>query len=92
MKFTHTLLTRSHQPHNRATERLLQRLQIHLNFVVLGNVEHIDGNDHRHAHFDELSRQIKVALQVGGINDVDHRLRFIRENVVTCNAFVFAGS
>ena len=92
MQFTHTLLTRCHQSHNRATERLLQRLQIHLNFVVLGNVEHIDGNDHRHTHFDELGRQIKVAFQVGGINDVDHRLRFIREDVVTCNAFVFAGS
>ena len=92
MQFTHTLLTRCHQSHNRATERLLQRLQIHLNFVVLGNVEHIDGHDHRHAHFNELRRQVKVTFQVGGINDVDHCLRFIRKDVVAGDAFVLAGS
>ena len=92
LKFTHPLLARCDQSHNRATERLLQSLEIHLNFVVLGNVEHIDGHDHRNAHFNELRRQVKVSFQVGGINDVDHCLRFIREDVVACNAFVFAGS
>ena len=92
LKFTHTLLARCDQSHNRATERLLQCLQIHLNLVVLGNVEHIDSHDHRNAHFNELRRQVKVSFQVGGINDVDHSLRFIRKDVVAGDAFVFAGS
>ena len=58
--------------------------------VLLGDVEHVHDDDHRNAHFDELSREVEVALEVRGVDDVDDGFGFTREDVVARDAFVFA--
>jgi len=34
-------------------------------------VVHVQGYDHAHVHVDELGRQVEVALQIAGIDDID---------------------
>ena len=60
--------------------------------MLLGDIEHVDDNDHRNAHLDQLSRQVKIALEIRRINDVDDCLRLARKNVIASDALIFAGS
>ena len=60
--------------------------------MLLGDVEHVDHDDHWHKHFDQLGREVEVALEVRGINNVDDRFSFTRqEDVVTGDALIFTG-
>ena len=84
------LFTGGHQTHDRAAKFLGKGLKVDVDLAVLGDVEHVDRHEHGHAHFDELRGQIQVALKVGGVDDVDDGLRFVREDVVARDALVFA--
>lgn len=76
---------------NRAAERFLKLFQTDFKTMLLGDVEHVDHDDHRHTHFDQLGREVEVALEVRGINNVDDRFSFTRQDVVTGDAFIFTG-
>ena len=41
----------------------------------LGHVDHVQGDDDRHAEFQGLRRQVQVAVEVGGIHDGDDDVR-----------------
>ncbi len=41
---------------------------------MLGLVKHVEGHYHAHVHVDELSGEIKVTLQVAGVDDVNHHI------------------
>ena len=60
--------------------------------MILCHVKHVDRNNERNLHFDELRCQIKVSLQVRSINDIYDKRRFAGEDVFSRNALVFAGS
>ena len=47
---------------NRAAERFLKLFQTDFKTMLLGDVEHVDHDDHRHTHFDQLGREVEVAL------------------------------
>ena len=38
---------------------------------AFGHVDHVQGDDDRHAQFEHLRRQVEVAFEVGGIDDGD---------------------
>ena len=76
---------------NRAAERFLKLFQTDFKTMLLGDVEHVDHDDHRHTHFDQLGREVEVALEVRGINNVDDRFSLTRQDVVTGDAFIFTG-
>ena len=39
--------------------------------LALGHVDHVQGDDDRHAQLQDLRGQVEVALEVGGIDDGD---------------------
>ncbi len=39
--------------------------------VLLDEVHHVEGDCHRHAQVDDLGGEVEVALEVGGVHDVD---------------------
>ena len=44
-------------------------LGVHANALVRGHVDHVQGDDDRHAQLEHLRRQIEIAIEVGGIDD-----------------------
>ena len=45
-------------------------------------VHHVERDDDRHADLHELQRQVEVALDVGGVHDVDDTIRlFLDEKI-----------
>ncbi len=92
LELFHALLPGGHDAQNRAAERLLERLQVDFDLVILRDVEHVHDDQHRNAHLKELRREVQVALEVGRVNDVDHALGVVGENVVAGHALVFARS
>lgn len=56
--------------------------------VLVRQVHHVDGNHHGNAHFNQLRREVQVAFEVGGVNDVDDDLCFAFDNGVLCNVLV----
>ena len=55
--------------------------------VFGNNVHHVDGDDHRDAQLGQLGGQIQVALQVGAVDDVQHRVRTLVDQIVTRHHF-----
>ena len=45
-------------------------------------VEHVESDDHAHVHVYQLSSEIKVALQIGGIHHVDDDVRRLVDDVL----------
>ena len=88
-QFIHARAAGRDEPHHRATELFPECVKIDFEVMRLRNVEHIHHDNHRHAHFNELSREVEVAFEVGRVDDVHHAGRFIRQNVVAGDAFVF---
>jgi len=43
-------------------------------------VHHVERNDHRYVKLHELKREIEVALDVGGVEDVDDRVGLVIED------------
>ena len=63
-----------HRGHDRHTQLVNELRHVDLNTFRLGDVELIEGNDHRHAQFEHLSRQEEIALEVHGVDDHEHDL------------------
>ena len=78
------------ETHDGASEFGRELLEIDFELVLLGDVEHVDDHHHRHLHFNQLGREVEVALEVRAVDDVDHRFGFAREDVVASDALVFA--
>ncbi len=67
-------------------------MRIDFDLVCSSHIQHIEHHDHRNLHFEKLRGQIKVALEVAGVNDVNDQFGFILQDVITGNAFVLTGS
>ena len=76
------LVLKSGDHHNRAAELLGKLVRVDLVAVLLDQVGHVEGNDHGQAGLDDLKRQVQVALQVGGIDDLDDNIGLAAHEVI----------
>ena len=60
---------------HRATQLVAQALRVQKDAPVARHVHHVQGQDQWYAHLQELNRKIEVALEVGGVDDVDDQIR-----------------
>ena len=61
--------------HHLAAQRLAQLAQINLVAVFARHVDHVQGDDHGNAQLGQLRGQVQVALDVGGVHDVEDGVR-----------------
>ena len=57
--------------HHRHAELLRQPVDVDRDALPLGDVDHVQRDDDRHAQLQDLRRQVEIALQVGRIDDGD---------------------
>ena len=66
-------------------ERRLQAVHAHRAAVGRELVHHVEGEHHRPVELHELEREVEVALDVGGVHDVDDRVRAVLEDEATAH-------
>ena len=76
------LVLKSGDHHDRATELLGELGCVDLVAILLDQIGHVEGNDHRQAGLDDLKRQVQVALQVGGIDHLNDDIGLAAHEVV----------
>ena len=86
------VFARSDHAHHGATEFARKRVEVDREAVLLGDVEHVHDDEHRDLHLDQLRREVEIALEIRGVDDVDDELGLARQDVVAGDAFVFARS
>ena len=59
--------------------------------MFLCNVEHVERHDAGNAEFQQLQRQVEVALEIGGVDHVDQQIRVAAQNVVAGNLLIERG-
>ena len=77
------LVLKSGDHHDRATELLGELGCVDLVAILLDQIGHVEGNDHRQAGLDDLKRQVQVALQVGGIDHLNDDIGLAAHEVVS---------
>ena len=70
---------------DRAAELLFKRGDIDLIAAFAHHIHHVDRNNHRDAHFEQLSGQIEIAFKVGAIDDVQDGIRVLLDQEITCD-------
>ena len=78
---THAALER--RGHHRHTKEGAQCRQVYLVATTFKLVVHIQGAHQTEVHVDKLRRQIEVAFQVRGVDDVDDHIRHLFRQVLT---------
>ena len=76
-----TVLKRS--GHHGHTEQRAERLQVDMVATAFEFVIHIQGTHKSDVHIDKLCRQVEVAFQVGGIDNVDDNVWHFLRKVLT---------
>ena len=77
-----TLVLKGRDHHDRAAELLGELVRVDLVAVLLDQVGHVEGNDHRQAGLDNLKRQVQVALEVGGVDHLDDNIGLAAHEVI----------
>ena len=67
-------------------------MRVNFYLVSSRHIQHVEHHNHRNLHFQQLSRQVKITLEIAGINNIDNQFGFILEDIVAGNAFVLTGS
>ena len=67
---------------DRAAQLAGEFLDVDLVAVLLDNVHHVDGHDHRDAELGQLRGEVEVPLQVGAVDNVQNRIGPLRDQVV----------
>ncbi|OPZ03654.1 MAG: hypothetical protein BWZ10_03283 [candidate division BRC1 bacterium ADurb.BinA364] len=70
----HAVAAMADRGNDRSSPERGETLQIELDAARLGRVGHIERQNQRRAQFDQLHGQIKIAFEVGGVDDVDHHI------------------
>ena len=76
------LILKGRDHHDRAAELLGKLVRVDLVAVLLDQIGHVEGNDHGQAGLDNLKRQVQVALEVGGIDNLDDHIGLAAHEVV----------
>jgi hypothetical protein len=72
----------SHGFHHRNAEELRQLRGVDLLAAFAHLVHHVEGEDHGDAELHELDGEVEVPLEAVGVDDVDHQLRPLVDEVV----------
>ena len=76
-QFFYALSGTADSGNDRNTDHIPQSLIIKHCAGIPQFIVHIQGNDHRVVHVDQFCRQVEVALQVGGVHDIDNHIRIV---------------
>ena len=87
-KLIHAAALERRGGNDRATELAGKLVDVDLVAVLLDEVHHVEGDDHRQAQFENLRGQIQVALQVGRVDQVDDDVRVAIEKIVASDDFL----
>ena len=82
---------RRDQRNHRATQARGEGVDVDAQLLFLRNVEHVERHDAGDPQFQQLQRQIKVTLEIGGIDHVDQQVRVAAQNIVTGNLLIERG-
>ena len=78
----HALALGGRNGHHRDAQLPAHPLHVHGAAVGPDLVHHVQGQHHGHPQLQQLQRQIEVALDVGGVHDVDDAVGLLVEDVV----------
>ena len=81
-KLLDALVLKSRDHHDRTTELLGELVRVDLVAVLLDQVGHVEGDDHGQAGLDNLKRQVQVALEVGGVDNLDDDIGLAAHEVI----------
>ena len=76
------LVLKGRDHHSRAAELLGKLVRVDLVAVLLDQIGHVEGDDHGQAGLDDLKRQVQVALEVGGIDNLDDNIGLAAHEVI----------
>ena len=82
-KLLYTLAATTHSRHDRHTEKITQLLDIQLITLCYELVIHVKSHHHAKVHVDELGSQVKVSLKVGRVDDINHNIRHVIDQIAT---------
>ena len=81
-KLLDTLVLKGRDHHDRATELLGELVRVDLIAVLLDQVGHVEGDDYGQAGLDNLKRQVQVALEVGGVDNLDDHIGLAAHEII----------
>ena len=81
-KLLDTLVLKGRDHHDRAAELLGELVRVDLIAVLLDQVGHVEGDDYGQAGLDNLKRQVQVALEVGGIDNLDDHIGLAAHEII----------
>ena len=64
LQLLHPFATTGDHRHHLAAEAACKPFNIDLQASGAGNIDHVEGDDNRHPHLDDLRGQVKVSLQI----------------------------
>ena len=82
-KLLDTLTATADRRHDRHTEKITQLLDIQLITLRSKLVIHVQSHHHTKVHVDELGSQVKVSLKIGRVDDIDHHVRHVVDQIAT---------
>ncbi|MNQ99167.1 hypothetical protein D3C85_1148910 [compost metagenome] len=59
------------QRNHRTAKACRKGIDVDTNFLLLGNIEHVQRDDARNTQLQQLQGQVQVTLKIGGIDDVN---------------------
>ena len=66
---------------DRGAEKGLELGAVHFDALPLGQVHHVEGDDHRVPELDELERQLEAPAERRGVDDIDDEIGPFREEM-----------
>ena len=87
-EFLHARTVLKRRGDHRHTEEVTERLDIHLVTAPLELVVHVQRAYHADVHIHELGGEVEVALQVGGVDDVDDHVGRLLRQMLTDEQFL----
>ena len=75
---------------DRCTQAARKRLSVDLVAVLLHEVGHVERHDHGQARLDDLQREVEVALEVRGVEELDHHVGLAAHEIVAAHALLGA--
>ena len=85
-----TVVLERRDHHDRTTQALLECGDIDLVAILLNQISHVERHHHGQACLDDLQREIEVALQIGGVEHLNHDVGLAAHEVVAAHALLGA--
>jgi len=82
LKSIHPFFTGRNHGNHRTVQVAGQMLDLNLNLTLLRQVHHINYNNQRHTHLEQLCGQIQPSFHITGINNIRHHIRFFTEKEI----------